>query len=174
MKRIVIGSCVAVACAVSLSAQTQGGTSKPQSPPTTKEQSAQKSTPTDDKGAVLRGCLRAGDQSGTYVLSNASATSGATLKDQTVQLTGSSAGVNLKEHVGHTVEVTGMLAAGDAKGSGTGTGTGTGTAGAGTGTSKPSGTSTGAGTSKPGTSSTAAGAGAKLTVKSLKHVKEGC
>jgi hypothetical protein len=180
MKNILIGSCVALACAVSLGAQTPTGTSKPQSPPATKDQPAQKSTQTDDKTAVLRGCLRAGDQAGTYVLSNASATSGATLKNETVQLAGSPAGMNLKEHVGHTVEVTGILAAGDSRGAGPGAGAGTGTskpgaAGAGTGTSKPGAAGTGTATGKPGGSSTAGvGSGAKLTVKSMKHVKEGC
>ena len=182
MKRILIASCVAATCGVGLAAQAGTGT-KPQSPTTTTQSPTSKpqTAAQDDKTAVVRGCLRAGDQSGTFVLANATATSGGTLKDTTVQLTGSPSGTNLKAHVGHTVEVTGMLAAGTSKssssaGAGTGTGTGTstgkgaGTSGTGAGTS-----STGAGsTSKSGTGSTAGASSATLTVKALKHVKESC
>ncbi len=170
MKRMLIASLVAVGCSVSLAAQAPTGTTKPQSPTTTKEQPAtQKPSQADDKSAVVRGCLRAGDQTGTYVLSNATATSGGTLKNATVQLVGSPSGMNLKEHVGHTVEATGMLTPGATK-SGTGTtGAEPTKPGAGAEPTKPG---AGAGTGKPGAASTAATA--KLSVKSVKHVKEGC
>ena len=169
MKRFLMGSCLAVACAAGLGAQTPPGTTKPQQPPTTtpgQTTPAQKPTTSADS-AVLRGCLKAGDQTGTFMLTNATATSGGTMKNATVQLAGSPTGINLKDHVGHTVEVTGMLAAGDmAKPSGTGTtGAGApGTGAAGTSPSKPA----------AGAASTSAASAGKITVKAVKHVKEGC
>ena len=116
MKRILIGTCTALACAVSLAAQTPA-TSPPQDPPKAGAPSA-----AAEKTITLKGCLRAGDQPDSYVLANASSsametagTTGTTagapaMKNRTVRLIGAPAGFNLKEHVGHTVEVSGMIA----------------------------------------------------------------
>ncbi len=155
MKSVLSATCVAVACAVTLSAQAPPtGTSKPQSPTT---QPAQKSTQADDKSVMVKGCLRAGDQPGTFVLANASVdqkgaattgTTGTALKDKTVRLVGTPAGVNLKEHVGHIVEASGMLMEGESKAPST--------------------------ADKPAAGKTAAADMPRLNVKAVKHVKEGC
>jgi hypothetical protein len=111
MKRVLIATCVALACAVNLAAQTPAGQDKPQ--PTAGQAASA------DKGVTLRGCLRAGDAPDTFVLANAAPASGATgtagaaaatAATKSVRLIGSPAGTNLKEHVGHTIEVTGMMA----------------------------------------------------------------
>lgn len=172
MTRLVIASCVAAACSVGLGAQGQSGTT-PQTPSTSAQQPAQPSAAKDDKSIVLQGCLRAGEQAGTFVLQNASATSGGTLKNATVELSGTPAGANLKDHVGHTVEVTGALAPESSRASGAST-TGAGTSASATAGGTEAGT-TGSGASA-GTAGTAGARGgkAKLTVKTLKHVKESC
>jgi hypothetical protein len=152
MKRLFAGTCLAAVCAVGLSAQTQPPAA--QSQPTTK----------DDKMATVTGCLRAGDQAGSFVLANAkwdkggaassatgttgSAAAGAAgAADKTIRLSGSPAGTQLSEHVGHTVQVTGKIDAASA------------TAPA------PSGTSGAAG-SRP--------SGPALQVESLKMVSSSC
>jgi hypothetical protein len=198
MRHLVIASCVAAVCSVGLAAQAQtpgGSTSKPQSPPTSspasKDQPGQRTGQSAEGSMVLRGCLRTGDQAGSFVLANASATSGGTLKNATVELVGSPAGANLKDHVGHTVEVTGMLAGNAGRTSAAAAGEGTsassgGTTGAGAGSDARAGTTgSGAGTTGAGTGSAAsapaksgaagtAGDRARLNVKSIKHVKETC
>jgi hypothetical protein len=152
MKRVLIATCVGLAFAVSLAAQAPAGQEKPQ-PPAGQSAAA-------DKGITLKGCLRAGDAADSFVLANAapaSATAGtsgtpAAAPAKTVRLTGSPAGTNLKDHVGHTVEITGMMA--------------------------PAKSSTPAATPPAGG---AAGAGASatsdaqsLTVKTIKHVDAKC
>ena len=156
MTRVLVASCVAAVCSVGLAAQTPPAGSTPQSPSAPREQAAQKSD-SMEKSTVLRGCLRAGEQAGTYVLSNASATTGGTLKNATVELSGTPSGTNLSEHVGDTVEVTGMMAGASASASASG-----------------SAATSASGSTKPGATGTAGAAKAKLNVKSVKHVKDGC
>jgi hypothetical protein len=112
MKRVFAATCLAAAFAVGLSAQQ---------PPQTPSQTADK-----DKTVTLTGCVRAGDQPGSFVLANAkpddkapsaTGTSGTTpapdtkgLENATLRLIGAPASVNLSEHVGHTVQVTGTVA----------------------------------------------------------------
>lgn len=154
MKRVVIATCVALACAVSLAAQTPASQDKP----------AAGQPAAADKGVTLKGCLRAGDSPDTFVLANAMPASGATgttgaaagaaTTAKTVRLTGAPAGMNLKDHVGHTVEITGMMTGQGAKSA----------------TPPPSDKPAGA----PGASSSAASAAQTLNVKSMKHVEAKC
>jgi hypothetical protein len=161
MKRILIGTCAALACAVSLAAQTPA-TSPPQDPP----RAAPPST-TAEKTITLKGCLRAGDQPDAFVLANASSameTTGTTgtpagaaapaMKNKTVRLIGAPAGFSLKEHVGHTVEVTGMIAPQGASPS--------------AGATPPAGATPGA------AATTGSSADARLNVKNVKHVDAKC
>ena len=115
MKRVFAATCLAAAFAVGLAAQQ---------PPQTPSQTADK-----DKTVTLTGCVRAGEQPGSFVLADvksddkAGSATGATgtsgtmpsanreLENATLRLIGAPASVNLSEHVGHTVQVTGTLAA---------------------------------------------------------------
>jgi hypothetical protein len=116
MKRVFATTCLAAAFAVGLSAQQ---------PPQTPSQTADK-----DKTVTLTGCVRAGDQPGSFVLANAkpddkaapgaTGTSGTTsapdtkgIENATLRLIGAPASVNLSEHVGHTVQITGTVAPSD-------------------------------------------------------------
>jgi hypothetical protein len=135
MKSLFAGTCLAAVCAVGLAAQTP--TSQPPA------QSQQK----DDKAVTVTGCLKAGSTAGTYELTNAkmgsgsgtsaTGTSGAAgasgaasaSAGQTIRLMGDPSGAKLSDHVGHTVQVTGKMAASGSSATGT-SGTGTsGTAG---------------------------------------------
>ena len=110
MNRLIISTCAALAFAVGLAAQTPAPAGQTPAKP---DQAA-----AADKSITLKGCLRAGDAPDTYVLANAAPTTetagtaggAATIKGQDVRLIGSPAGMNLKEHVGHTVEATGTIA----------------------------------------------------------------
>ena len=124
MKRLFTGTCLAALCAVTLSAQT------PSQPPPSASQDTMKTV-------TATGCLRAGEQPNTFVLSNvkwsdkaagsATGTSGTAApapavspEDGTIallnvgaavsslKLVGSSAS-QLTEHIGKTVEVTGTI-----------------------------------------------------------------
>jgi hypothetical protein len=109
MKRLFTGTCLAAFCAVTLSAQT------PSQPPA--------SAPPQDtmKTVTATGCLRAGEQPNTFVLSNvkwadkaagATGTSGTAapaMAGSSLKLVGSGAS-QLTEHIGKTVEVTGTIA----------------------------------------------------------------
>jgi hypothetical protein len=120
MKRAISCTCLAAAFAVGLSAQT------PSSPAMQAEK--------DTKSVAVTGCLRAGDAPGSFVLANAKTAAPAS-KDQpgaptgtagsasatppapasavegkTIALAGSPTGVTLSNHVGHTVEITGVMA----------------------------------------------------------------
>jgi hypothetical protein len=111
----------------------------------------------DDKAATVTGCLRAGDQPGTFVLANAKwdkggspssatgtsgsaasgAAAGAAASDkQTIRLSGSPAGTQLSEHVGHTIQVTGKI---DPSATGSAASGTSGSAAAGAAGSRPSG-----------------------------------
>jgi len=113
MKRVFAATCLAAAFAVGLAAQQ---------PPQTPSQTSDK-----DKTVTLTGCVRAGEQPGSFVLANikadekappgATGTSGTTpapdtkdFENATVRLANAPASVNLSEHVGHQVQVTGTVA----------------------------------------------------------------
>ena len=113
MKRLFTGSCLAALCAVTLSAQT------PSQPP------ASSSAQDTMKTVTATGCLRAGEDPNSFVLSNikwsdkaagstATGTSGTAATPSSsvtsLKLVGAPAGEKLSEHIGHTVEVTGSLA----------------------------------------------------------------
>lgn len=129
MKRVFMATCIAAACAVGLSAQT--GTPTAQSG----RQGGRMSGP-----MTLTGCVKAGDTSGTYMLTNIQrsdtgmGSSGATTTTGAATTTaggGTGAGmgqgmgrgmnqimlnasgdVDLSAHVGHKVEVTGTMSGG--------------------------------------------------------------
>jgi hypothetical protein len=133
MTRVFTGTCLAVLCAAGLAAQAPTGSAEPQ---------AQDSM----KTVTVTGCLRAGEAPDTFVLSDAklddkgrttpsptgtsgtgSAAAATAAPATTVRLVGSPAGVTMTEHIGHTVEVTGVLS--DAKDKGVAGTTGSGTGG---------------------------------------------
>jgi hypothetical protein len=169
MTRSFTASLIAVAFAAGLSAQTP--------PPQTEKQYPDKKA-TDARGGktvTLSGCLREGEEPNTFVLANVDSTAlpqrpagspsepagtaGASAATATVKLIGST-DINLKPHVGHKVEVTGMFVP------------------QGQGAKRPTGT---AGSTPETTSDTTArerekGAGGehRLNVRSLKHVSESC
>jgi hypothetical protein len=143
MKRVFTGTCLAAVFAVGLSAQSTG--TQPQTYGQEKK---------DSKDVTVTGCLRAGDEPNTYVLQDvkwddkdksatgaaagagaATGTAGAAsaaMAATKIKLIGAPAGVQLSEHVGHTVQITGMLAPAakaTAGGAAAGTGAATGTAG---------------------------------------------
>jgi len=110
MKRVFAGTCLATMFAVGLAAQTPAG-----QPPAGQPPAAQK----DDKVTVT-GCLKAGDQPNTFMLSNAkpddrggatgtAGTAGSPSIPSSIKLSGSPVGGKLDEHVGHTIQVTGKL-----------------------------------------------------------------
>ena len=121
MKRVFAATCLAAAFAVGLAAQ------QPQQTPS--------QTSDKDKTVTLTGCVRAGDQPGSFELANikaddkapsATGTSGTTpnpdakdLENATVRLTNAPASVNLSEHVGHQVQVTGTVAPAPSSATGT-------------------------------------------------------
>ena len=110
MKRVFTGTFLAAICAATLSAQT------PSQPPASTSQDTMKTV-------TATGCLRAGDQPNSFVLSNvkwadkapgstATGTSGTAASPaptSSLKLVGAPAGVQLTEHIGQTVEVTGTL-----------------------------------------------------------------
>lgn len=165
MKRMLIATGLALTVAVSLAAQTPATPADRDQAPGKAAQSA-----AAEKSVTLKGCLRAGDQPDTFVLADAApataatgttgaATGAAAAAKQTVRLIGSPSGMNLKDHVGHTVEVTGMVVPQGAKSS---TPAGT------TGTPAP-GAATGA---APGAAS--ADTQQRLNIKTIKHVDAKC
>ena len=160
MKHTLMGTGLALTFAVGLAAQAPATPAGQDQPKAGQSASAEKSV-------TVKGCLRAGDQAGTFVLANAStamettgtagtaaapAAAAPAIKNQTLRLIGAPAGVSLKDHVGHTVEVTGMIAPQGAK------------------SSTPAGTS---GTPAAGAGA-AASDGPSLNVKSVKHVDPKC
>jgi hypothetical protein len=123
MKSLFAGTCLAAVCAVGLAAQTP--TSQPPA------SSSQK----DDKTVTVTGCLKAGSTAGTYELTNAKMGSGSSSSatgtsgaagaagssaaaGKTIKLTGEPTGTKLADHVGHTVQVTGTVAAAGGSASG--------------------------------------------------------
>lgn len=123
MKRVLIGTFLAAAFAVGLSAQTPPqSTTPPQSP------SPQAQSPTQDRDAAktvtVIGCLKAGDSADSYMLSDlkwskdkssgavgtsgsaAAAPPAAFVTATTIKLV-PAASAKLSDHVGHQIEVTG-------------------------------------------------------------------
>jgi hypothetical protein len=108
MKRVFTGTFLAAICAATLSAQTP-----PSQPPAASQDTM--------KTVTATGCLRAGEQPNSFVLSNvkwadkapgATGTSGTAASPaptSSLKLIGAPAGVQLTEHIGQTVEVTGTL-----------------------------------------------------------------
>src|SRR5689334_12027376 len=124
MKRVFLAACFAGACAVGLSAQTASTT-------------AQSGRQGRMAGPMtVTGCVKAGDTSGTYMLTNiqrsdagmgsgATTTTGAATTTAgagsgqgmgrgmgQIMLTAGAADVDLSAHVGHKVEVTGTMSGG--------------------------------------------------------------
>jgi hypothetical protein len=92
---------LALICAISAGCKRE----EPQVPAATTQTQASRQPNT---ATTVTGCLRAGEAASTYVLTTAATTSGG--KPATYELTGGS-NVNLEEHVGKRVEVTGIVEA---------------------------------------------------------------
>ncbi|HXH06109.1 MAG TPA: hypothetical protein VNI83_05905 [Vicinamibacterales bacterium] len=156
MTRIVPATALAVAFTAVVGAQT----------PDPQKSKAQPSTAAE-KTVTISGCLREGDQPGTFILANAdlsalrtepstgtpAGTTGSTSATGTVRLIGTG-GVNMKEHVGHRVEITGTLAPASERGQARGT------------TGTPSATETAKEKEKEKEP--------RVNVRSLKHLSETC
>jgi hypothetical protein len=142
MKQILSGAAIALAFAVAASAQTTPpSSSQPTSqstPSTTQKKAPHKKMAAKGSMVTLTGCLREGDTPGTFKLEKAeqaqgsqatsgSTTTGATATTGSGTSTGMSAGmatadlsnvnvvsgdIDLKQHVGHRVELRGMLTSG--------------------------------------------------------------
>ena len=108
MKRTTLAICFTIVCSLALVLYAQA-------PPPGQ-------TPSEGKGSMtLTGCLKAGSEPDTFILSNVSGagtqTAGTTAPgelartDVSYKLT-SDGNVKLKDHVGHKVEVTGTIAKG--------------------------------------------------------------
>jgi hypothetical protein len=136
MTRKIAGTCFAAVLGFALSAAAQTPTT-PQTPPTTTPQTAPTSpypssqsadTSSHDKmgkSTKLTGCVQSGTTAGTFELTNikgkgsmassadaaSSSASSSSSSSKTVKLV-AAAGVDLSQHVGHQVEVTGSLGAG--------------------------------------------------------------
>ena len=125
MKRVLTGSCLAAAFAVGLAAQTPSPSTPPQTTPQTPPSA---SAPSSDaaKAATVTGCLKAGDSSDSFILSDlkwggskgssagagAVGTSGsapAAIGSATTLKIVPGSGAKLSEHVGHQVEITGTV-----------------------------------------------------------------
>jgi hypothetical protein len=198
MKRTILATCLAGACAVALSAQTPT-----QQPPTSTAGTTGAADTTAggtqrSRGGpmTITGCLKAGDTTGTYTLTNvkgmgrqsgttgestgaAGTTAGATTGSpqggqrmmSDVMLTASST-VDLKPHVGHEIQVTGTPVRGGGAGGATTTGAAgetTGAAGAGTATG-----GTAAGGATTATSGQTGRGPRSLNVTSIKMVSDSC
>jgi hypothetical protein len=199
MKRTILATCLAGACAVALSAQ-----SPTQQPPTSTGTSGATTTGQDTSASgqrsrggpiTITGCLKAGDTSGTYMLTNVKGmgrTTGTTGGETTgaggttagatttapqggqrsgmneVTLTASS-NVDLKPHVGHQIEVTGTPARGGSTGAATTGAAGDTTAAAGTATG-----GTAAGGATTATSGQTGRMPRSLNVTSIKMVSDTC
>jgi hypothetical protein len=112
MKRTLATTSWIVACAFLVSAAAQAPQSPTEQPPQTKE--------ADEKTVTLTGCLAAGDQPDTFKLTNIGVAAKPAAKPgemvgttgiktgEALQLIGTDA-AKLKQYVGHTIAVTGML-----------------------------------------------------------------
>lgn len=128
MKQVLTGTCLAAAFAVGLSAQT------PQTPPTQAPQNppaaAAQERSADAKTVTVTGCLKAGESSDSFILSDLKFGSGASavgtsgtagtagaagappaaLASATTLTIKPKGDAKLSEHVGHKVEVSGNVA----------------------------------------------------------------
>jgi hypothetical protein len=113
MNRILAATSSLMACAFLVSAAAQ-------TPPPATEKSQPQAQRAEGKAVTLTGCLATGDQPNTFELTNIGvAEKTATRPGEMVGTTGVKAGEalqligidaeKLKAHVGHTIEVTGML-----------------------------------------------------------------
>jgi hypothetical protein len=119
MKRLFTGSCVLAMSAFAFSVGAQQPTQPPQTPPATpptEQAPATPDTPSMGKDATIKGCLQAGAGADSFVLANvARATPGApgapsaAAEKKSVNLKVADSTVDLKAHIGHTVEVTGSF-----------------------------------------------------------------
>ncbi len=112
MKRTLATASWILACAFLVSAAAQAAQSPSEQPPQTKG--------ADQKTVTLTGCLAAGDQPDTFKLTNIGVGATPAAKPgemvgttgiktgEALQLIGTDA-AKLKQHVGHTIAVTGML-----------------------------------------------------------------
>jgi hypothetical protein len=115
MKRVFTGTCLAAFCAAALSAQAPASQA-----PSSQAQDSMKTV-------TATGCLRAGETPNSFVLSDVkwagkagtpttatgtagtAGTAGSAAAATTLRLVGAPAGVQLTEHIGHTIEVSGNL-----------------------------------------------------------------
>jgi hypothetical protein len=111
MKRVFTGTCLAAFCAAALSAQAPASQA-----PSSQAQDSMKTV-------TATGCLRAGETPNSFVLSDVkwagkagtptatgtAGTAGSAAAATTLHLVGAPAGVQLTEHIGHTIEVSGNL-----------------------------------------------------------------
>jgi hypothetical protein len=204
MKRVFTATCIAAMFAVGLAAQSTGTAG-------TSSQEPQAAAGGQGRGGgprTVTGCLRAGDTAGSYMLTDivmqgGGAGAGATTTGSTASGTGTAtaggqrqggapmsamlvpdAGIDLKPHVGHKVEITGSrVGGGGRRGGGDGAATGTATATGSTTTGGAATTATGTGTGS--TSGTGTGTGAtgtgqgrggpmQMSVTALRMVSESC
>ena len=118
MKRVLAGSFVAAAFAVSLSAQAP----PPQSQPTPPQSQPMQESKDAGKSVTVTGCLKAGDAAESFLLSDltwgqdkAVGTSGSAtpapppVAATTLKLIGNPS-TKLSDHVGHKIEVSGTIA----------------------------------------------------------------
>jgi hypothetical protein len=94
----------AFCCAVIVAGTGCGGDDKPTAPPA--EATVQTPAVPQNKPMTLTGCLRAGEATDTFVLTTAQTRDSA--ETATYHLTGVQ-GVNLRDHIGHQVEVNGVV-----------------------------------------------------------------
>jgi hypothetical protein len=128
MKRVLTGTCLAAAFAVGLAAQTPQTPQTPPSTPSTPQTPPSASYPSASqdrdsaKTVTVTGCLKAGDAADSYTLSDlkwgskstgAVGTSGSTSAPAEIgsatTLKIAPGSTKLSEHVGHQVEITGMV-----------------------------------------------------------------
>jgi hypothetical protein len=101
MTRKILASCLVALCSLVLALGAQSyEKKKPEGKHATMEKKTTSAVP-DSKSVSLTGCLKAGKAANTFTLSNV------TGETATYRLVGQG-GVDLKPHVGHKVEVTGM------------------------------------------------------------------
>ena len=93
-----------VAALFAVSAAAAGCSREPETPPA---QSQTQTTQQLNAPATFTGCLRAGEAANTFVLTASATADGST--PATYQLEGAT-GTNLQDHVGHRVEVSGIIA----------------------------------------------------------------
>ena len=115
MKHLLAITAMSTLCAVGLAAQSTARTAQSQE------------LKNKEQIVTVTGCLRAGEEPSTFVLSSVkwrdrdktgsstAGTTGTTRADDspvapvTLRLVGTPAGVRMSEHIGHTVEITGVL-----------------------------------------------------------------